>query len=201
MTRPRYLSITQLKMYLRCPLQYFFRYVCGIKTPPTGGLTLGRTVHETLKQNYRRKMKTHSDLPLPDVTDIFSHHWEREVKETVFSDGENPGKLKDQGVQLLGAYYQKIAPKVQPIEVEKEFLIDTGRTQLPLKGYIDLIDDERRIIDHKTSKRSLQKEVVDRDIQLSAYAMAYRALYGKEEKAVRLDVMIRNKSPRIQQLQ
>jgi len=199
-TEPPHLSVTQIRMYLRCPLQYFFRYVCDLKIPPTGGLTLGRTVHETLKDNYRQKITSHQDLSLSNVTDIFSSHWEREAQETLFSDGENPGKMKDEGVQLLTAYQEKVAPKVQPVEVEREFLFETGATELPLKGYIDLIDDQRCIIDHKTSKTSFLPDAASKDIQLTAYAMAYRFLHGQDENGVRLDVMVRTKQPRIQQL-
>lgn len=112
------------------------------------------------------------------VTEIFSNHWEREAQESVFLDGEKPGYLKDEGIQLLATYHKNLAPKIQPVEVEREFLLDTGVTELPLKGYIDLIDDQHYIIDHKTSKRSFPKDAAERDIQLTAYAMAHRKLYG-----------------------
>lgn len=195
-----HLSVTQLKMYLRCPLQYFFRYVCGLKVPPTSGLTLGRTIHEALGENYRQKLQSYEDLPIEQVTDVFSDYWDREAKETVFANGEKPGKLKDDGIGLLKAYFKDVAPNVQPIEVEKEFLIETGVTKLPLKGYIDLIDDEAQIVDHKTTKRSFPTDSAEKDLQLTAYSMAYRTLYGHKESGVRLDVMVRNKQPKIQQL-
>jgi len=197
-----HLSVTQLKMYLRCPLQYFFRYVCDMKVPPTGGLTLGRTVHQTLHDNYRQKIQSHEDLPLSDVTDIFSDYWEQEAQETLFKENEKPGQVKDEGIQLLTAYHEKVAPNVQPVEVEKGFFFYyTGYTELPLKGYIDLIDDKGLIIDHKTSKRSFPADAAEKDIQLTAYALAHRVLYGENEKGVRLDVMVKAKQPKIQQLE
>ncbi len=195
-----HLSVSQLKMYIRCPLSYFFRYICDIKTPPTGDLTLGRTIHHTLKDNYRQKIKTGHDIIVSHITELFSEYWEREVGETEFKDGENPGKLKDDGVNLLKAYFDQVAPSVQPVEVEREFLIDTVGTKLPLKGYIDLIDDKQCIIDHKTTKRSFPENTAEKDVQLTAYSLAFRTLYGQEEKGVRLDVMVRNKQPKIQQL-
>jgi len=195
-----FLSVTQLKMYLRCPLQYFFRYVCNLKVPPTGDLTLGRTIHQTLNDNYRQKMKTQCDLILPHITELFSEHWEKEAGETEFKKGEKPGKFKDDGVKLLKAYFEEIAPGVQPLEVEQEFLIDTAGTRLPLKGYIDLLDDQDYIIDHKTTKRSYPENTAEKDIQMTAYSLAFRTLYGREENGVRLDVMVRNKQPKIQQL-
>jgi len=195
-----HLSVTQLKMYLRCPLQYFFRYVCGLKIPPAGDLTLGRTIHQTLHDNYHQKIQSHRDLPISDITDIYSDHWEQEAQETVFGKGEKPGKLKDQGVQLLTTYFDSVAPHIQPIDVEREFLLQVDGVKLPLKGYIDLIDDQRYIIDHKTSKRNYPEDTAQKDIQLTAYALAYRVLTGQDEKGVRLDVMVRTKEPKIQQL-
>ncbi len=195
-----YLSVTQLRMYLRCPLQYYFRYVCGLKIPPSGDVTLGRTVHETLEQNYRQKIQTRQDLPLEQLHDIFSERWEEESRYARFQEDEKPGHLKDDGVRLLGAYHREVAPRVQPVEVEREFLLETGVTELPLKGYIDLIDEQGTIIDHKTTRRSFPPHAAETDIQLTAYALAYRALRGKPEKGLRLDVLVRTKQPKVQQL-
>ena len=195
-----HLSVTQLKMYLRCPLQYYFRYVCDLKMPPTGDMTLGRAVHGTLEDNYRQKIESRQDLPLDQVCESFSGRWDQEAQLTLFKDDENPGHLKDEGVRLLGVYHSTIAPTVQPAEVEREFLVDTGATELPLKGYIDLIDSDGTIIDHKTTKRSFPQDAAEKDLQLTAYAMAYRQLYGQPENGLRLDALVRNKEPKVQQL-
>jgi CRISPR/Cas system-associated exonuclease Cas4 (RecB family) len=195
------LSVTQLRMYLRCPLQYFFRYACGLKAPPDGGLVLGRAVHSALRENYRQKMGSREDLPVSDLTDVFSDRWEREIQEAEFRPDEKPGELKDQGVGLLRLYREKVAPKVQPLEVEERFLIEPDGIRRPITGYIDLIDDQGFIIDHKTSKRSYPADSAEKDLQLTAYAMAYRSVYNQNEKGVRMDVMVRSKKPKIQQLE
>ena len=186
-----HLSVTQLKMYLRCPLQYFFRYNCGIKVPASGDMLLGRTFHDTLKDNYRQKVQSHQDMPLEQIRAVFSDHWEKEMQYALFSKDENPGQLKDQGISILETYQKDVAPEIQPVEVEREFLIGTGSTKLPLKGYIDLIDDQGYIIDHKTTKRSFPQDAAKKDIQLTAYALAYRTLYGHKEAGVRLDAIRR----------
>ncbi len=200
LTDEPHLSVTQLKMYLRCPLQYYLRYVCGLKIPPTGDLILGRTVHSTLEENYRQKIQSHQDLPLQQFHDIFSQRWDQEAQLTLFEDGEKPGQLKDEGVRLLDPYHRDVAPGVQPVKVEREFLLDTGATELPLKGYIDLIDDQGAIIDHKTTKRSFPADAAAKDLQLTAYAFAYRALYGQNENRLRLYGLVRTKQPKAQQL-
>ena len=96
---------------------------------------------------------------------------------------------------------QNVAPRVQPLEVERQFLVDTGVTRLPLKGYLDLIDHQRTIIDHKTTKRSFPKDAAEKDLQLTAYAFAYRALHGQNESSLRLDALVRTKQAKVQQLE
>lgn len=91
-----------------------------------------------------------------------------------------------------------MAPKVQPVEVEREFNLPIQDENYTLKGYIDLIDKNNLVIDHKTTKRSMRQDMIDSDLQLTTYSLAYRKLAGKEEKGLRFDVMVRTKQPKIQ---
>lgn len=196
----KHLSVSQLKMYLRCPLQYKFRYVDGLIIPPRSELTLGKSIHGTLEENYRQKIKTETDLPLEHITGLFSDRWDKAAIDTIFDEDEKPGKVKDEGISLLKTYHEIVAPKVQPVEVEREFNFPIQDESYTLKGYFDLIDKDSFIIDHKTTKRSMRQDMIDSDIQLTAYSLAYRKLLGKEEKGLRFDVMVRTKVPKIQQL-
>lgn len=197
----RHLSVTQLKMYLRCPLQYEFRYVNGLKIPPAGVMTLGKSIHSTLEENYRQKIKTKQDLPLEEWRDYFSDAWDSSVGETQFEEDEKPGELKDDGIKLINAYHSQIAPKIQPASVEREFLIGIDGVEEPLLGYIDLIDDHGCIIDHKIAGRSWPKGREHTDLQLTAYSLAYKRLEGKDEKGLRFDVLVRTNTPKINQLE
>jgi putative RecB family exonuclease len=196
----KHLSVTQIRSYLRCPLIYKFRWVDGLKVPPVSAITLGKSIHSALEMNYAQKIKTKEDLPVEEVTDLFSDHWESEVKETVFEEGEKPGKVKDEGINIIKTYHQDISPTIQPKVVEKEFELAFENVDYTLKGYIDLIDNKTIIIDHKTTKRSMNQNAVDTDLQLTAYALAYRTIEGKKEASLRFDIMVRNKTPKIQQL-
>ena len=86
------------------------------------------------------------------------------------------------------------------MEVEQKFFIETYGTERGITGYIDFIDDKGFIIDHKMSKRSYPVDKVEKDFRLTAYSMAYRSSYGKDASGVRLDVMVRNNKPKVQQL-
>jgi putative RecB family exonuclease len=195
-----HISVTQLKSYLRCPLIYKFRWVDKIIVPPDSSLTLGKSIHSALEINYSQKVKTKKDLSVETITDIFSDSWEDEVKETVFEKEEKPGNVKDEGIKIITQYHRDISPAIQPVTVEREFELSFENVDYTLKGFIDLIDEKTVIIDHKTTKRSMQQSAVDADLQLTAYSLAFRTFEGREEQSLRFDVMVRNKTPKIQQI-
>jgi RecB family exonuclease len=153
--------------------------------------------------NYTQKIKTKQDLRTEQVLDHFSDRWESELKETVFDADEKPGLVKDDGIKLVTAYHGQISPTITPKYVEKEFELSFSNAAYSLKGIIDLvatIDEQDVIIDHKTAKRSMSEGDVASDLQLTCYALAYRNIFGAEENQLRFDVMVRNKTPKIQQL-
>lgn len=196
----KHISVTQLKSYLRCPLIYKFKWLDRIIIPQASAITLGKSIHSALETNYSQKINSKEDLPVSKVADIFSDSWESDVKETVFEEGEKPGKVKDEGVNIIKIYQQGISPTIQPKMVEKQFELAFENVDYTLKGYIDLVDDKTVIIDHKTTKRSMTQNAIDTDLQLTTYALAYRTFEGIKEQALRFDVMVRNKTPKVQQL-
>ena len=44
-------------------------------------------------------------------------------------------------------------------------------------------------------------EAAEKDLQPTAYGMAYRALYGQNENGLRLDGLVRTKQAKVQQLE
>jgi RecB family exonuclease len=196
----KHLSITQIKMFLRCPLQYFFRYKQGIKLPPNSSMTMGRCVHKAIEDLYKKKIEK-KEMTEEETKERFSSHWAEESKETEFKRDETSGELKDEGIKLISKYLEDIAPTVKPKELEKRFELEFENVPYTLVGIIDLIEVDGTIVDHKCSKRSPNQGEIDRDIQLSAYQIAYRSLYGQDPKGLRYDYVVRNKTPKTVQCQ
>ena len=192
----KHLSISQIKMFLRCPLSYCFRYIQGIKMPPNSSMTMGRCIHSTIEELYRRRINKERGVSEDTLKDHFASTWGRESTETDFQSDEIPGKLKDEGIKLVEKYLEDIAPTVKPKEIEKKFELTFENVTYTLKGVIDLIEENGTIVDHKCSKRSPVQSDIDRDIQVSAYAIAYQSLYGKKPHALRYDYLVRNKTPK-----
>ena len=151
------ISNSQLGQWIRCPRQWEFRYVKGLKVPPGGAAVQGTAYHGGLKENFKYKIHTGVDMPLADVQDAFNTHWTAETtnprEETdddvdaepisdkvVLWDDKNPGELKDEGLRLLQLYHTSIAPSVKPVAVEKKSEIKIGDTLL--LGYIDVEEND-----------------------------------------------------------
>lgn len=200
MDRRPHLSATQISMFLRCPRQWAYRYVEHIKSPPSGAMKLGNVWHQALKRNYRQKVETKTDLPLDEMTDFFAETFDKEIEseEVIFDPGETAGKLKDQGVSVTTAHHTALAPTIQPVQVEQEDRFALAKNGFPydLVTIIDLVDDAGRIRDSKSWGKTPNQSDLDRDIQLSTYALAYRIKEGKAEAGLLIDAVIKTKEPK-----
>ncbi|MBU6415455.1 PD-(D/E)XK nuclease family protein [Patescibacteria group bacterium] len=210
---------------MKCQLHYYFRYIEGVKIPPPSAVTIGIAVHSALEVNFRQKIKSRKDLPIDAVLDAFSDSFESAKKETAWEKDENPAEVKDEGINLICTYHtgkdrngepmmyrelnpetrkyeqkpiQPLSPNIMPLFVEEPFEIkfdnDVGYTFL---GRMDLVDDQNRIRDTKTSARTPTKDQVDTDLQMTAYALGFRVKTGTTEKGLIMDYLIKNKAPKI----
>lgn len=186
-------------MYLRCPLQHFWRYDQGIKIPPKGILTQSACLHSAIETNFKQKIDSFLDLPTSDVLDDFSTEFDERKHKTAWMPDEKPAAFKDEGINLLGGYQKTISPTIQPSHVEHKFEVHFDNFDIPLVGRIDLIHDAI-ISDNKTTGKapSVILKEAEHSLQLTAYALAYRAQFHKPEKAVSIIALFRPKATKEQ---
>lgn len=182
-----HLSATQIGMFQRCPMQYEFRYVKGIKKAPNSGLILGISVHKGVELNYNEKYKSKRPAKIQDVLDAYTTEFEATKKGADF-EGKNPGQVKDTGVQMSRVHYDRLAPAVQPIEKpEYGFEVAVPGVKRKLVGYIDVIAKVLSIplavLDNKTTRRRFNQFEVDLSGQLTTYVYAVRSLFKKRAVA------------------
>jgi RecB family exonuclease len=198
-----HLSFTQIGLFLRCPRAYEYRYVEGLKTPPSGAMVQSRAWHEAVERNYRQKVETGTDLPLSDMQETFAEAFARAVaaEQPVLDDDETPGGLKDQGVRIVETHHREIAPGVTPMLVEERFRVNLGPDfPFDLVGVWDLIERDGTIADNKAYGKTPSQDDVDKDLQLTAYALAYRTTTRKTEPRLRIDAVVKNKTPKAVQI-
>lgn len=195
-----YISPNQITTYLRCPMQYYYRYIENLIIPPRAALTRGKATHSGIEFNYRQKIETRADLPLNQVQEYTATEFENLQYETEWGE-DNPGKVKDETINLVTLYHTEVAPRVQPVAVEKEINIEFENTDYTLKGYIDVVQEGGTIRDTKTVGRSPNGSEIQTNIQLVAYALAYRQEFGETEQGIALDFLVNNKSPKLVQME
>ncbi len=192
-----YMSQTRLEMYARCGQQYYYRYVAGLVSPPGIAMVKGTATHAAANVNFSQKINTAVDLPISEMQEVAAASFENELGSGVLLTGDERsrgqkivlGEAKDQVVALAEAYGEQIAPVYQPVAVEQEFRIELPGSH-DLLGFIDLVDENRVVVDLKTSGKKKSQAEVDTSIQLTAYAAGHAHLFGEPCSEVRLDTLV-----------
>ena len=180
-------------------MQYYFRYVLGLKEPPALAPSAGTAGHNAVEADGRRKIRTGMNMPLDEMLDFFSSAFEVKTEEVELKPDEDKGTVKDQIVASLAMYHATIAPKVLPLLVESSFSLKIEGTR-PVQGRIDLVslsqkrtpiwktNSKAQIWDNKftMSRRTKSQIEVDTSIQLSTYDMAFEQDTGKAPETVGL---------------
>lgn len=210
-----HLSNTQLGMFLRCPQQYFFRYILGLKEKPSVSLSIGKGGHEALEWNTKTKIRTGDDAEEDAVVQKasdFMDHYLNEVPPSEVEKDVEPGGFKDKMLAATRTYRRRDAPGITPIGAEIEFNLDVEE-YLPedlkgiepiriVNGKIDVIEDDTdtllshedairlRVVDYKyVGKRMKSQNEVDLMPQLSIYNTVVHKLTGKLPTKAGLRVM------------
>jgi CRISPR/Cas system-associated exonuclease Cas4 (RecB family) len=192
-----HVSVSQINQYLRCPAQYYFKYIQDMKAPSNGAMTFGKAVHKAIEYYFKGKLEYGQEASLSEVQDVFATTINKS-DNTEWGE-EKPDAVKDEGVKTLELYMKEVAPTIQPKAIEQEIRVPFGDYEL--LGYIDLIDQNDVIIDTKTTKKTPSAGMLTNGLQLSAYTMAHQFLTGNDPTGVRLDYIVRLKTPKIVQIE
>ena len=138
-----YLSVSQMTTFLKCPYQWYLRYVQGISTKTSGRMMQGIQVHQAVEAMMNEKVMTGKQLPLDVATDVFVDAFEKQKPMVADWEEQDPNTFKDTGVQCTKVFWQEAAPTAMPVLVEKAFhttiATPDGKTKLPVLGRIDSI--------------------------------------------------------------
>jgi len=200
--RPHF-SVSQLVCYLQCPLQYHFQYELGLKWEKTpSAVVLGNSIHKGVEKANQYLMNG-GITDKREITSEFHTSWNDSLKEQEIAWKEDPSELYMKGQQLLDLYCDEMRNE-RPTEVELPFrlpIIDpkTGLfiQQMDYVGKIDAIFDSDTVVEVKTTGRSPVQQEVDINLQLTLYSWAYRLIYGRPEKTIKVVNLVKTKEPKI----
>jgi putative RecB family exonuclease len=213
MLLPDHLSVSQINKYLLCPLAYRFAYVDRIETGvKASGLVLGTafhaaadTLHKHLINGGVREPKVYRDV-LGDSLSVEFGNFDIRTK-----DGEDRDALTEEGGRLIDVYreYRTTQPG-QLIATEHRVERDLAHVRtgellgLPFVAYLDLIekdDDGLVVVDLKTAGRSYSQQDADLNLQLTGYGLLVLLETTEPPRSLRIDAVVRNKTPRVQRLE
>lgn len=223
-----HLSHSQIEMYLRCPKQYYHRYIRDIARPPGISLVLGTGTHKALETTHHHIVDYSTPAPIEMVLSTFSDSFDqnaKEVPETEWreDEGNTKGSVKDAGLKLVSLYNRDFAPKVKPQVKDDirgiERKITSNIAGVPMVGYIDLIDtnddaimshEEQALLrsDFKSVPEALRTSVVD--FKTKAKSVSQAEIDGSFQLtfysyatgigSVRYDQLLRQKKPKIKRM-
>jgi len=199
-----YFSHSQFSMYRRCPRQFEYRYVLGMRQPPGIAMTQGTVIHAGAEATHRATIENGRPLSLEHAEAIVSDKFDS-VKEYIEDWGDaKPGKVKELTLHHFRVYHKQSIPLVRPKAVEEPFAVKVGT--VPIVGFIDLIDEvmlDREndtlakgegplvtevVTDLKFTGRKWQAAKLRHDTQLTLYA------HVKGIPRVRIDFLLDQKS-------
>jgi len=203
-TEKPHLSPSQLESYARCPEAWRRRNIDKEIIPPAIVQLQGRGVHRGAAVNFTQKIESHADLPASDIVDASVAGFEAETaggyllsdEELAVGQKKTLAQAKDQTAALAELHATEAAPEYQPVLVEHPVRLNLPNSSHDLYGILDLADDKRRVVDHKTVKRKPSQVDVDSLLQLTYYAAAHRVATGELPSELRIEALIKTITPK-----
>jgi putative RecB family exonuclease len=194
-------SASRLNTWLRCRLQFYFRYVERIRKAPSPALHTGGVMHAVL-QAWNKARWRGEPLAPEALEGIFSTQWAfLQAGLALEWDGEE-AQTQASAWRTLEAYFREtpIGGDEKPEGVEVPLEADLQAHGLPLLvGFLDLVRAGSRIVDFKTAAKTpdLASIAHHHELQMSCYALLYREGTGKKEKDLELHHLVKTKVPKI----
>ena len=178
---PQTFSHSQLSSYAECPLRYAFEKVYRIPVADTRGyFEFGGAIHAAFETYARaRRAAVAAGLPPPGY-EALRQSFEDVWRPRNYADAQAADHYRRRAEPALRRFYEReVASLAEAVGFEVGFTLelDDAETGTPVRfyGVIDRIDRHPdgtiEITDYKTGRPKSQAQV-DRDSQLSAYALA-----------------------------
>jgi CRISPR/Cas system-associated exonuclease Cas4 (RecB family) len=191
------LHATALTLWSRCGEAFRRKYIENERTPVSVQSAVGTAVHRSSESDLKHKLETATLLPEEAVKDIardtLVSNWDQvEPSPEDLEEGIDCSRDRsiDRAVTLASFHHSEVAPSICPTHVEREWVLDIDGLSLQLAGRIDWQEGTRVVGDTKTSTKSPAKDMADKSLQLSAYALAIKAHEKKLPDVLRLDYLV-----------
>jgi len=176
------ISYSSLENFKQCPLKYKLSNIDKIKEPKSKEAIFGTYIHKVLKWFYQKD----PHFPTLDaLLKYYREYWPKKTEGFEWKDPEEEKSYFKEGLRILEEFYNKNIPhKTSILDLETRFEVvidenpDKPNGKHILTGVIDRIDKlpdgTVEIIDYKTGKRMPSQNALDKNEQLSLYAIGLK---------------------------
>ncbi|HTK03407.1 MAG TPA: ATP-dependent DNA helicase [Alphaproteobacteria bacterium] len=184
-----YLSVSQIETFQTCPLHYKLKYIYKLPTKSSASSSFGISIHNTLKEMLNAK-NINDKLTL----ELFKKNW---IEEGYLNKKHKQEFFEKGKMYLEGFIKNGYNENIKTILLEEKFVLPLGpetSSGRPLRigGTIDRVDDlgngKIEIIDYKTGATIPTQKEVDRDLQLSFYALAMSSIRNIKPEDIKLSL-------------
>lgn len=185
---PEVLSPSSLNRFSQCQVKWFYSKVLRLPETRGAALALGSAVHDALLGNYKVKLDRGEGMGAADVVSLFGDFLNDQLEQCVLTADDDPKDLRDCGEVMVRMYLERVAPEVTPAAIEHR--VEGLIGDVPVHGYIDLLDVNGRVIDLKTAAKKPSGVTAPYRVQVSTYAMLEPTANGE----ARLDTLTKTKT-------
>jgi DNA helicase-2/ATP-dependent DNA helicase PcrA len=183
------LSVSQIVTWLRCPQDFYYRYILAMPLPPAPRLGYGTLVHGIIERIHDGRQAGNP----PELQELIDH-----VVTNLPTAGYETKRTRErahaQAVQTVRLVYERFMHDELPLETEWPFTLRLPDIALDIRGKIDVvyaIDGGVEIRDFKTGTTvatdEQAKSRTQSSQQLTLYALAWLHLRGELPKQLGLD--------------
>jgi len=181
------ISYSSLENFKQCPLKYKLSNIDKIKEPKSKEAIFGTYIHKVLKWFYQKD----PNFPTLDVLlEYYRDYWPQKTEGFEWKNSEEEKSYFKEGIRMLEEFYNKNIPhkrSILDLETRFEVVIDENPDKPNgkhiLTGVIDRIDKlpdgTLEIIDYKTGKRMPSQRALDKNNQLSLYAIGLKSRWPR----------------------
>lgn len=171
-----HLSASSLTMYQRCGMQFYYRYIEGLKRPPAIAMVAGSATHKGAESDLTNWLTTKNHLKEKEVEEISVETYKKLAEEAEGTKTEKEKEIDNVAKRTLNWYKDLRDSYPKLIAVEKEVAIRIPGAPY-LLGYIDIWEEDT-ITDLKTSSRHKNQTDADGSMQLTIYALHHLSEKG-----------------------
>jgi len=172
--RPDHISVSQVRKYQICGLQYYFSYIEKIPYQINDNMLRGIAVDNAANTHFDTKAQNELGVTQNDFVDLAVNKHDEEADDTEFKEAtkdESRDKTVGASKTYHGVHGQNLTPGRSSdgsswTQVKLEEDIGDG---LVVTGFADLITDKNTIVDTKVRKADKVVDV-EADLQLQTYA-------------------------------